>query len=365
MAKNRAASTGASYDDLATAFRHGKFAPLYFLYGDEGFLIDELQALAVEHAVEPATRDFNLDVVFGPEASAPAVLAQCAQFPMMAARRLVVVRGFEKLDQNALFKDYAERPNPTACVILICTGRPNLAAHPYRALKQHAVAAEFPAYKDRQIPAFVEARFRKARVEAESGAAAMLAELAGTDLRTVAHEVDKLVTFVGDRKRITRDDVVAAAGHSRDENPFELQTALAAGDVPRALAIADALVTRASNGRGEAIKLVALLSAYLLKVWRLTGCLNQNVPEAQMAGQVGIPPFVVPEYVRAARRYGPAGLRRALDALLAADVELKGGSRRDERLVLLLALRRIAAPGVRKFPRVGGTGPDPTAGHDP
>ena len=45
MAKgNRRASTGASYDDLATAFRHGRFQPLYFLYGDEGFLIDDLQA---------------------------------------------------------------------------------------------------------------------------------------------------------------------------------------------------------------------------------------------------------------------------------------------------------------------------------
>ena len=344
MAKNRAASTGASFDDLATAFRNKRFAPLYFLFGEEGFLIDELQALAVEHAVEAATRDFNLDVVFGPEAAAPAVLAQCAQFPMMAERRLVVVRGFEKLDDNALFKGYAEAPNPSASVVLICTGKPNLSAHPYRALKQHAVWAEFKAYKDRQVPGFVEARLKRARVEAESGAAAMLAELAGTDLRTVANEVDKLVTFVGDRKRVTRDDVVQAAGHSRDENPFELQNALAAGDVPRALAIADALLVRASNGRGEAVKLVALLSAYVLKLWRLTGCLNRGVPELQLAGQIGVPPFTVPEYVRAARRFGYAGLRRALEALLAADMELKGGSRRDERLVMLLALRRVTAP---------------------
>ncbi len=344
MAKNRAASTGASYDDLATAFRHGNVDPLYFLYGEEGFLIDELQALAVKHVVDPATRDFNLDIVFGPEASAPAVLAQCAQFPMMAERRLVVVRGFEKLDDNALFKAYAEAPNPSACVMLICTGKPNLTQHPYRALKQHATWAEFPAYKDRQIPAFIETRLSRARVEVESGAAAMLAELAGTDLRTVAHEVDKLVTFVGDRKRVTRDDVVHAAGHSRDENPFELQSALAAGDAPRALAIADALIVRASNGRGEAIKLVALLSAYLLKLWRLTGCLNQGVQERDLASQIGVPPFTVPEYVRAARKFGHAGIRRALDALLAADLELKGGSRRDERLIVLLALRRAAAP---------------------
>ena len=360
MAKNRGASTGASYDDLATAFRAGRFAPLYFLYGDEGFLIDELQQLAVQHAVDPATRDFNLDVVFGPEASAPAVLAQCAQFPMMAERRLVVVRGFEKLDDNGLFKAYAEAPNPSAVVMLICTGKPNLSAHPYRALKQHATWGEFKAYKDRQVPGFVEARLRRARVETESGAAAMLAELAGTDLRTVANETDKLVTFVGERRRVTRDDVIRAAGHSRDENPFELQNALAAGDAARALAIADALLVRASNSRGEAVKLVALLSAYVLRLWRLTGCLNRGVPEPQLAGQIGVPPFTVPEYVRAARRFGYRGLRRALGALLAADMELKGGSRRDERLVMLLALRRVAAPSPERAHREN---PDPRGAH--
>ena len=343
MAKGRS-STGAQFDDLATAFRHGRFAPLYFFYGDEGFLIDELQAIAVEHALQPHERDFNLDVVFGPEASAPAVLAQCAQFPMMAERRVVVVRGFEKLDENRLFQSYAEAPNPSASVFLLCTSKPNLSAHPYRALKQHAVWAEFPTLKDRELPGWVERRFRMKKVEAESGAAQMLAEMAGPDLRGLAGEVDKLVTYVGDRKRVERDDVIRAAGHSRDENPFALQVALASGDGARALAICDALLVQASNRRSEALKIVALLASYMTKLWKVTGCLAERVPEPDMARQIGVPPFYVADYVRAASRFGPRALRRAFEALLAADAELKGGSHRDERAVLTLMLRRIA-PG--------------------
>ena len=64
--------------DLATGFKNGQFAPLYFFYGEEGWFMDELQRLAVDHAVAPHERDFNLDVVFGPEATAQQVLAQCA-----------------------------------------------------------------------------------------------------------------------------------------------------------------------------------------------------------------------------------------------------------------------------------------------
>ena len=343
MAKGRS-KTGASFDDLTVGFRHGQFAPLYFFYGAEGWFMDELQRLAVEHALGPHERDFNLDVVFGPEASAPAVLAQCAQFPMMAARRLVVVRGFEKLDENALFKGYAEAPNPHAVVVLLCASKPNLSAHPYRALKERAVWAEFAPLKDRQLPGWVENRFRARRVETEAGAAQMLAETAGPDLRALDAEVEKLATYVGDRKRVTRDDVLRAAGHSAEQNPFELQNALAAGDAPRALAIADGLLAQAGNRRGEALKIVGLLTAYVTKLWKLTGCLAAGVPEPQWAGQIGVPPFYVREYAQAARRFGPDALRRAFEALLAADVELKGGSHRDERLVLTLALRRMAAP---------------------
>ena len=159
------------------------------------------------------------------------------------------------------------------------------------------------------------AGFRERRVETEGGAAQMLAELAGPDLRALSGEVDKLITFVGDRRRVERDDVLRAAGHSAEQNPFELQNALAAGDTPRALTIADALLSQAGNRRGEALKIVGLLSAYVTKLWKLTGCLAAGVPESKWAGQIGVPPFYVRDYAQAARRFGagraPPGVRGA------------------------------------------------------
>ena len=339
MAKRK--NTGPSFEDLQTALTSGNVAPLYFLYGEEGFLIDELQKLAVA-LVPEHERDFNLDVVFGPEAQAQAVLAQCAQFPMMAERRVVVVRGFEGLQDNALFKAYAERPNPTAAVFLCCNGKPNLSAHPYRALKQHAVAAEFQTLKGGALAGWVERRLRGAGVQTESGAAAMVADLSGPDLRTVSGEVDKLVTYVGSRQRLTRDDVVQAAGHTRDENVFELQKAVASGDRAKALGIGLALMGQATNRRGEAIRMVALLSAYVQKVWKVTACRERGVPEGGMAGQVGVPPFALREYLAAERRLGPR-IPAAFGALLAADAELKGGSQRDPQAVLALLVRRLTA----------------------
>jgi len=63
------AKKSLTFDDLSVAFQHGNFEPLYFLYGDEGLLIDELQQLLLKNALQPHERDFNLDLFFGPEAS--------------------------------------------------------------------------------------------------------------------------------------------------------------------------------------------------------------------------------------------------------------------------------------------------------
>ena len=336
-----ASKTGASFQDLAKAFRQGKFQPLYFLYGDEGFTMDEVQAVLIEHALQPDERDFNLDIIFGPEANTPSVLAKCAAFPMMAERRVVVVRGFDQLDENEAFKSYAEQPNPSAVVLLLCNRKPNLSQNPYRALKKHAVWSEFKTMYENKLPAWIDHRLSAGGFQSQGGATQMIAEAVGPDLRTTSHEIDKLIAYVGERKTITEDDVIHAAGHSREHNVFELQKAIGQGAYERTLSITDALLSGASNRPGEALMIVSVLVSYFTKLWKLTSCLEKRMSESEMAGHIGVPPYFLGEYLRALRVYRSTEIHRAFDALLAADMELKGGSERDERLILTLALRSL------------------------
>jgi DNA polymerase-3 subunit delta len=331
-----------SFDDLATAFRHGNFRPLYFLYGEEPFPMDELQEILIQHALQPHERDFNLEILYGHETGVADLMARCAAYPMMAERRVVIVRGFEQVADNAAFQAYAARPNPTAVVMLLCNGKPNLTFHPYRALKQHAVAAEFKPLYDRQMPGWVADRFRAKGHRATGGAAQILADRLGPGLRAAANEIDKLITFVGEAKEVKEEDVLRAAGASHHASPFELQNALGRGDDATALAIARTIMAQASNRQGEAIAVVAILASFLTKLWRLTGCRETGVPEREWPGQIGVNPYFIRDYISALRHFPPARLGAAFGALLAADAELKGATERDPTTILTLALRQIA-----------------------
>ena len=341
------AKTGLTYEQLDTAFRHRNFKPLYFLYGEETFLMDELQQVLIEHALAPHERDFNLDLVYGAEAEARAVLALCGAFPMMAERRVVVVRGFEQLEDNRLFTTYAETPNPSAVVLLLCMGKPNLTTHPYRALKQHAAWGAFKRLYDHQMPGWIQRRLQQFGYEIEPAAVQMLADYVGTHLHSAASEIDKLITYVGEHRRLTADDVVSASGQTREFNVFELQRAIGEGRYADAQRIAERMLSQAPNSRGEALMIVSVLAGYFTKLWKLSECQAQRIPEREMAQQVGISPYFIKEYVFSLRRFPPLVLEQAFAALLAADYELKGGSRRDARLVLTLLVRRLAPAAAR------------------
>ncbi len=341
------AKTGLTYEQLDTAFRHRNFKPLYFLYGEETFLMDELQQVLIEHALAPHERDFNLDLVYGAEAEARAVLGLCGAFPMMAERRVVVVRGFEQLKENRVFTTYAKSPNPSAVVLLLCMGKPNLSAHPYRALKQHAAWGEFKKFYDKQIPGWIQRRIKTLGYEIEPPAVQMLADYVGAHLHAAASEIDKLITYAGERQRLTADDVVRASGQTREFNVFELQRAIGEGRYTDTQRIAERMLGQASNPRGEALMIVSVLAGYFTKLWKLSVCQAQRIPEREMAQRVGISPFFIKEYLFSLQRFPLRALEQAFAALLAADYELKGGSRRDERLVLTLLVRRLAPASAR------------------
>jgi DNA polymerase-3 subunit delta len=173
----------------------------------------------------------------------------------------------------------------------------------------------------------------------------MLAEYVGTSLQQAASEIDKLLTFAGDRTEITEDDVVRASGQTREFNVFELQRSVGSGHYPGALRIAERLLQQASNKRGEALMIVSVLTAFFSKLWILTACQKRRMSEKDMASRIGVPPYYIKEYLSSLARFTPTALAGSFSALVAADFELKGGSSRDEHLVLALLLRRLTASG--------------------
>jgi DNA polymerase-3 subunit delta len=329
------------YIELKTAFQSGNFGPLYLLHGEERWFIDRLQEILLKTALEPHEKDFNLDILYGHETDARAALGACQAYPMMAQRRVVVIRDFDRMKDNSVFKGLAEQPNPACVVFLVCAGKPNMSHHPYRAIKSGGRVVEFKALYPNQIPRWIETLTKERGFALEPKAVQMLAEYVGSSLASVGAELDKLSTYVGDREVITAEDVVQASGQTRDFNVFELQRAIGERQIGRALHITERLLQQSSSPTGESTMIVGVLTTFFIKLWQLTALQGGRIPEKEAARVIGVSPYFVKEYLACLRRYDVKAIDRALFALRSADFELKGGSQRSGRLILNLLFRNI------------------------
>src|SRR5579864_2568679 len=110
------AQKGNAVDPLAPL--RGELGPLYYLYGRERFLVERGVEMIRDKILDRRTRDFNQDLLYGKEATGPRILGAARTLPMMAARRLVLVRDADELkadELNALL-GYVAAPCRETCL---------------------------------------------------------------------------------------------------------------------------------------------------------------------------------------------------------------------------------------------------------
>ena len=191
----------------------------------------------------------------------------------------------------------------------------------------------------------------------DAAAEARLAELVGDDARTLASEIAKLVSFVGERDRITSRDVDAVVSRVAADAFFALGNAVEAGDLAQALGVLDRsladgaspfmvlgsiastlrrLVVERERGRkaagGRRIPTFDAWQAQVLPI----------VPADELEGKK---PYGLWMKYQAAQRYPRGALLRALAELAGADVAMKSGF--DGRPLLERALWRLVSEAAR------------------
>ena len=114
-----------SQAEVARKILSGKFAPMYLFEGAENYLREQTIKQLIDAAVDEGLRDFNVTEISVAKTKLDEALAIARQYPMMSARRAVVVTGFEAIsdeDQLEWLKDYIRNPVETTLLIFNTPG---------------------------------------------------------------------------------------------------------------------------------------------------------------------------------------------------------------------------------------------------
>jgi len=340
-----------------------KLRPLYLLVGDEAFFRRQCREAILEHLVAPELRDFSLHEFDLEETPLIDVLDAARTPSLMAPFQVFFVRGVKALygrgSHEAEFKaiaDYAAKPNPDALLILVAdhisipadvrrmelTDRDRY-TRIRETLGESCRLVELARVEEGEAVRWVTETASVQGVKIDADAARELVDALGADMMLIASELEKLVLYAGDKKRVLLGDVETMVLAAKQRSLYELTDAISAKDRLRALAVLDAIL---SSGEGEE---AAIGHLYMLaKTFRqMLVVVERKVRDSRALWQAlwqgfRVPPFAADDLVRQARRYkSRRELTRALRLIARADLELRSNpaSKRLvlERLILELA----------------------------
>jgi len=301
------------HEDIAA----GRLAPIYILCG-EPLLVDRAVA-AVRAAAMPAElRGFNEDVIDGRGATATRIVVAARTLPMMAARRLVMVRDLGQMPAAELSEliPYLDAPSPET-VLVATTSKVDRRLKFFAAASKKGLVHELSPPRD--LGGFVADEARRREVAIAPPARARLVEVVGADLARLSLVLEQLALYAGDRP-ISVDDVDDLVADTRERSVFELTDAIGAGDRRRALAALASLIDQ----RQSAIGVISMLARHMRQLSLYRHGRDSGMGKSDLGRLLGVPPFVVDKLGRQAGRYSEAALGRAMTALSATDRALKG-----------------------------------------
>jgi DNA polymerase-3 subunit delta len=320
-----AEAKNVTFDSIMRDLKARKFAPVYYLHGEESYYIDKICDYIAEHALAPEERDFNQTILFGSDVTASQVADAARRYPMMAERQVVIVKEAQNIKQTDALQKYFEKPMAST-ILVIChkNGKVDGRKLSYvKAIQQAGVLFESQKLKDYKLPEFIEQYLRQRDVSIDPKSTQLIAEAIGADLSRLTSELDKLlITLPKDDRRVTPQTVEDQIGVSKDFNSFELKDAIINRNIFKANQIINYFDKNPKAG--SVYSCLPLLFSYFQNLMIAYYAPNRNSQE-DVAAWLGMKsPWGAKDYMTGMRNYSGVKVMQIIGKLRETDAKSKG-----------------------------------------
>ncbi|MFD2035898.1 DNA polymerase III subunit delta [Belliella marina] len=314
-------------EDVLKDLQAGKYAPIYFLQGEEPFFIDQISDFIEKNAIPEHEKGFNQTVMYGKDAQMSAIIGNARRFPMMAERQVVIVKEAQNIpnlgkeDTDTLLLNYVQNPLPSTILVFahkykVLDGRKALA----KELDKKAILVKSEKVPEYKLAAWIESYIASKGHKIDTRTATLLAESIGNNLEVMTNEIGKMLINFTEQTQIDSNHVHRYVGINKDFNNFELTKAIGVKDIIKANKIVHYF---AQNPKGHPlIPLIGLMFNYFSKI-AITHDMK-GASDGELARSLGVNPYFVKEYTIAAKNYHLGKVIDAFEYIKEADLRSKG-----------------------------------------
>ena len=310
-----------SLEAIVNDLKNKIYYPIYFLYGEEAYFIDEISDFIEKNVLNDSEKEFNQTIIFGKDVDVPTIISYARRFPMMANYQVIIVKEAQDIDKIEDLTLYAENPM-TSTLLVLCYKYEKIDGRKifYKNIQKTGVLFESPRLYDDKIPEWIHQYVKKMNYSITPKACTILTEFLGSDLSKIVNEIGKLIINIPVAGEITEEYIEKNIGISKDFNVFELQKALGRKDIYKANQIIGYF---ASNPReNPLVKVIPILYSFFSKTLIYHHLADKSRNNA--AAALSVNPFFLNDYQVTANNYPVRKLVSVISVLREYDLKTKG-----------------------------------------
>ncbi len=320
--------------------KSGEFARLYLFCGEEEYLKRQFLKNLTEALVDPSD-SMNYAVFKTDAAKADDIVQTCQSLPFFADRRVCLVddSGFFKKGNETVEKLLEELPDTT--VLIFCEREVDKRTKIYKAADKAGKVLSFETPSEGDLINWIRKLFKDEDVTCDDTAVFTLLSAVGHNMTALRNEVDKLIGYSMETKRISEADVHALCISQAENKIFEMIDAISERNSKKALSLYADLLSL----REPMMRILYLITRQYRILEEARFALGTGADKAQIAKLTGVNSYYMGKYISIANRYTEKELIAAFDRCQQADNNIKTGREKDQLAVELLIMDLMGISG--------------------
>lgn len=334
--------------NLHRKIKQKQLKPLYLLYGQEEFLIEETINMIIDSVMSDEEREFNLSVFDMNEVPVEVAIEDAETLPFFGdTKRIVLIKDplfltgqkdKQKIDHDLKrLEQYIENPSQDAIVIFISPyekldERKKIVKH----LKKNGEVFQAATMDEKMLYSWTKNRIEQRKKSISDDTIYLLMQLVGPKLTLLASEIEKIVLYLGDQNEIDSTTIRKLVPRTLEQNIFALIDMIVKRKTAEALTFFFDLLEQ----KEEPIKILSLLAQQFRLIYQVKLLYKKGYGQNQTASYLKIHPFRVKLAGEQAVQFSEDELKAIINQLADLDFKMKTG-KMDKKLLLELFILQL------------------------
>ncbi len=325
------------YKDILRDIKNDELKRVYLLYGNEMYLKDYIISDIKKKYIDKAFESLNMIYIDGKETSTDSIINACETLPFMSDKKIVVVEDFplftsKKETNNADEEElcsYLDKLSTSTCLIFISNEEKiDNRRKVIKIIKQNGEIVQLTKLKDADLIKWIQSIFSKNDKKISNFDIQYFLHQSGyydpntnRTLYDLENEINKICSYLGDRKTVEKQDIEKGVIKSLQNNVFALVDALGQKKSDEALSILNDMILD-----NEPIQLIFHMIVRQLRMLMLTKLYEEKgYSQGDIAQKINVPAFVVKKLISQTRNFTSDNLYLVLEKALDVDRAIKTG----------------------------------------